>query len=467
MDAHQVSHHASLQGKAVRRLLRRGGRGRIGKLLAKMRTEDVAFMLRGFTPAEQFDVFRILASDFADEAPSVLLELDPPSRLGILEQLEPSAIAGLIAQVASDDAVFLLDSLPDALREEVLAIVDVETEKFSDLQAQLVYADDTAGRIMDNEFVALVDSTTVAEATEQIREVAQDIEMISYLYVVDDLGRLVGVTPLRNLLLAQPKATLRELMNPSVIHVHTATDQEEVAQLASRYDLLAIPVTDEDDHLVGIVTIDDIVDIVKAEATEDFYKMAGTSDDELIYEDKSWKIAGIRLPWILFNLVGLLLAGVVVGRFETAFESGLSVAVLVGFIPVIMGMAGNIGAQTSTIAVRGLATGRLQVTAGEVRRFTWQQLKVGVILGVVCSTLVAIAAVFLGESLVIPAAVGLSLFFTVQLASLNGVLIPVLFDRLGFDPAVASGPLVTTSNDVLGVLIYFSLTAVLFGWLGA
>lgn len=467
MDPNQVSSYAALQGKAVRRLLRRGGRARITKLVGKMRAEDVAFMLRGFTPAEQFDVFRLLVSDFSDEAPRVLLELDPQSRLGILEQLEAKTIAELIEAVASDDAVYLLDSLPVALRDEVMAIVDVETEKFSDLHAQLVYADDSAGRIMDTELVALSESTTVGGATEKIREVAQDIDMISYLYVVDDHGRLVGVAPLRNLLLARPEATLREVMNPSVIHVHTDTDQEEVAQLASRYDLLAIPVTDTDDRLVGIVTIDDIVDIVKEEATEDFYKMAGTSDDELIYQDRSLKVAGIRLPWILFNLVGLLLAGLVVGRFETAFDGELKVAVLVGFIPVIMGMAGNIGAQTSTIAVRGLATGRLQIAPGDVRRFTWQQIKVGAILGVVCSALVAMAAAVLGEPLVIPLAVGLSLFFTVQIASLNGVVIPVVFQRLGFDPAVASGPLVTTSNDVLGVLIYFGLTSLLFALLGA
>lgn len=462
MHALPVSRHAELQGKTVRRLLRRGGRARISKILAKMRVEDVAFMLRGFTPAEQFDVYKLLIADFPEQAGSVLLELDPPSRRGILEQLKPETVAELLALVNSDDAVFILDSLPDEQREQVLAIVDLNEEKFGDVQAQLVYADDTAGRIMDTELMALAEQTRVGDAVAKVRQFAKDVDMISYLYVVDDHGRLVGVTPLRHLLLADPEQSLAEVMNPSVIGVHTSTDQEEVAQLASRYDLLAIPVTDDENRLVGIVTIDDIVDIFKEEANEDFFKMAGTSDDEIVYQDRSFKVAGLRLPWILFNLIGLLAAGLVVTRFEQFFD----LAILVGFIPVIMGMAGNIGSQTSTIAVRGLATGRLQLAPGEIRKFTWQQVKVGALLGIACSTIVAVAAHFMGTPMSVPVAVGISLFLTVQLASLNGVLIPVLFHRLGFDPAVASGPLVTTSNDVLGILIYFTMTYALFQALG-
>ena len=462
MNVEQVSRHAELQGKTVRRLLRRGGRGRISKILAKMRVEDVAFMLRGFTPAEQYDVFKLLIADFRDQAGPVLLELDPPARRGILEQLKPETVAELLALANSDDAVYILDSLPEELREQVLAIVDLNEEKFGDVQAQLVYGDDTAGRIMDTELMALAEQTTVGDAVEQVRQFAKDVDMISYLYVTDDHNRLVGVTPLRNLLLADPGETLSEVMNPSVIQVHTSTDQEEVAQMASRYDLLAIPVTDDDHRLVGIVTIDDIVDIFKDEANEDFFKMAGTSDDEIVYQDRSFKVAGLRLPWILFNLVGLLGAGLIVTRFEEFFD----LAILVGFIPVIMGMAGNIGSQTSTIAVRGLATGRLQLAPGQIRKFTWQQFKVGLLLGLACSTIVAVAAYFMGTPMTVPVAVGISLFLTVQLASLNGVLIPVLFHRLGFDPAVASGPLVTTSNDVLGILIYFTMTYALFQALG-
>ncbi len=462
MDAFQVSRHAEVQGKMVRRLLRKGGRGRIARVIANMRPGDVAVMMRAFTPAEQFDVFKLLVAEEIDQAGEILLELDPQSRLGLLNQMKPETIGKLLETLSSDDAVFVLDALPEELRDQVIAIVDLEEEKFSDVQAQLAYADDSAGRIMDTEFLALEESTTIAEATEKLRIFARDVDMISYIYVVDDHGRLTGVSPLRTLLLADPDKSLDEVKNPSVIQVHTDTDQEEVAQLAARYDLLAIPVTDDDHRLVGIVTIDDILDIFKDEATEDFFKMAGTSDDELVYEDRSLKVAGIRLPWILFNLVGLLAAGMVVNRFESTFHTAL----LIGFIPVIMGMAGNIGSQTSTIAVRGLATGRLKIVPGQLKRFTWQQMKVGAILGVTCSVLVGIFAFIQTMHPAIPVAVAVSLFLTVQIASLNGVMVPVLFQRLGFDPAVASGPLVTTSNDVLGILIYFSMTALFFRLLG-
>ncbi|MCG8458747.1 MAG: magnesium transporter [Holophagales bacterium] len=454
MSVMQVSRHAELQGKIIRRLLRRGGRGRINKVLANMRTEDVAMMLRSFTPSEQLETFRILISDFPEEAPLVVVELDPQSRLGLLQDLKPETIARLVELVKSDDAVFILDSLPEELKGKVYEILEVEEERFSDVQAQLLFEEDTAGRIMDRELIALPEDTEVGDAIEKVRTFAQDVDMISYLYVVDDHGRLVGVAPLRSLLLAEPSQTLAEIMSPSVIQVHTDTDQEEVAQLASRYDLLAIPVCDEENRLVGIVTIDDIVDIFKEEATEDFYKMVGTSDDELVYQDRSFKVAGIRLPWILFNLVGLLGASVVVTRYEESFTP----AILVGFIPVIMGMSGNIGSQTSTITVRGLATGRLQVIPGELRKYAWQQLKVGMLLSLVCTSLVALAAFAFGRELSIALAVGTALFCSVLLASFNGVFIPVLFRRLGIDPALASGPLVTTSNDLFAVLIYFGIS---------
>ena len=455
MEEHRIP--TSRLGPTLRRLLRRGAKAKITRALARVRPEDVAILLQDFTPSEQIDIFRLLIQEFPEAASDVLVDLEPQTRLHLVADLTPERIAKLLALASVDDAVFLLDNLPDDLKEEVLRIVDIE-ERFSEVQQRLAYEDETAGRIMDSEFVALPVETTVQDAIAALRRIAKDVDMISYLYVVDEGDQLLGVTPLRQLLLANPDDTLRQIMNESVIRVHTDTDQEEVAQLAARYDLLAIPVTDDEGRLVGIVTIDDIIDVFKEEATEDFYKMAGTSDDELIHQDNSLKVAGIRLPWILFNLTGLLLAGYFTSRFEEAYD----LAALIGFIPVIMGMAGNIGSQTSTIAVRGLATGRLNTALSGVRTFLFQQLKVGAALGVVCSSIGAAAAFGYMREPIPTLVIGCSLFATVMLASLNGVMIPVLFERLGIDPAVASGPLVTTTNDVLGILIYFGLTGLLF-----
>ncbi|MEM7583094.1 MAG: magnesium transporter [Acidobacteriota bacterium] len=455
-----VSHRAERLGITVRRLLRRGARRRISKMLAEVRSEDVAVMLRAFTPGEQFGLFKILIDDYSQAASDVLIELEPETRLAILEQMSLEQVAKLLELAAVDDAVFLLEALPAELKEQVLEIVDLE-ERFSEVQARLTYEDDTAGRIMDSEFVALEEETVTSDAIAQLRQAAADVDMISYLYVVDRNDRLIGVTPLRQLLLAEPDHTLGEIMNASIIKVHTSTDQEEVAQLAARYDLLAIPVVNDDGRLVGIVTIDDIVDVFKEEATEDILKMAGTSENEIVYQDRSLRVAGIRLPWIIFNMGGLLLAGLVMARFEETFGN-VQLAALIAFVPVIMGMAGNIGSQTSTIAVRGLATGRLSLGQGHIRHFLWQQVKVGALLGIICSVVVAAVAFGFGRNPLISLAVGSSLFLSVQLASLNGVLIPVVFQRIGFDPAVASGPLVTTANDVLGVIVYFYLASLFF-----
>jgi magnesium transporter len=247
-------------------------------------------------------------------------------------------------------------------------------------------------------------------------------------------------------------------MTRSMIKVDTDTDQEDVAKLAARYDLLAIPVTDDMNRLLGIVTVDDIIDVVKEEATEDFFKMVGTSDDELVYEDRSFKVAGFRLPWLLVNLVGLIGAGMLLKYFEVTLQEAL---VLVFFLPVVMGMGGNVGSQTSTITVRGLATGRIGHGRLELRKYLWQQFKVGLILSLCCSTVVALGALVLEKNPSYALVVGSALMLVIVLAALNGACVPLLFQKLGIDPAVASGPLVTTSNDITGILIYFGIAYLL------
>ena len=466
MEPSYTPRRAELLGASLRRFTRRGARGHISKLLAKTRPEDVAIQLRGLTPSEQLDVFKVLIADYPESAGEVLTELEPDLRLSIVEDIDSQAIAGLIERMPVDDAVALVEDLPVALREQVLAIVDVRD--LGDVQEHLTYEDETAGRIMDSDFVALPEDSLVGDAVATMHELAAETENLLYLYVVDADQHLLGVTSLRQLLLSTPSKTLGEIITRSMIKAHTDTDQEEVAQLAARYDLLAIPVTDDDNRLVGIVTVDDIIDVFKEEATEDFFKMVGTSDDELVYQDRSFKVAGFRLPWLLINLVGLGLAGLLVERFQVNLSEALFLLV---FVPVVMGMGGNLGSQTSTIAVRGLATGRIGI--GQHRQFLWQQVKVGAILGLACATLAAVGAVVIERVFDLSGAgmsvslvhyafiVGVSLFLAILLASLNGALIPLVFERLGIDPAVAAGPLVTTTMDITGIVIYFGLASIL------
>lgn len=443
----------------VRRLVRREARQGLIKVLSKVRPEDVAVLLRGLTPAEQLRVFGILMKDFPDAVVDVLTEVSPNQRLELMGRLTPDQIGAIVERAPVDDAVFLIESLPSELRDRVLDLVDVKDLK--EVRSQLTYEDDTAGRIMDTGYFAVSEETTVGEAIAALRE-QQEVEMIFYLYVIDDVGHLRGVTSLRQLLLRRPERTLGEIMQSDLIKVSTDTDQEVVAQLAARYDLLAIPVTDDSNRLVGIVTVDDIVDVVREEATEDFYKMVGTSDDELQYSERSWKVAGIRLPWLLVNLVGLLLTGVLLQHFQSIHAEALF---LLAFVPAIMGMAGNSGTQTSTITVRGIATGRLAASSGRVRHFVWQQLKVGLLLGLITGLTVTGVAIGLHGNPIFGAVVGGALFLAIVLASLSGTLIPLLFQRLNIDPAVAAGPMVTTSSDIMGILVYFGLVSLLITFL--
>jgi len=460
---------AELLGSTFRRLVRRGALARVSKLLARTRPEDVALQLRGLMPSEQAVVFRILLAEYRESAGDVLTGLEPSLRSHLFEELEAQEIAGLLGEMPVDDAVSVVEDLPSELRASVMALT--ERSELEEVQEHLTYDDDSAGRIMDPHFFALSEKTTVGEAIAVIQK-GEDVENIFYLYVVDSEGRLVGVTSLRQLLLNPPETPLASLMSRAIIRADVDTDQEDVADLATRYDLLAIPIVDGD-RLVGIVTVDDIIDVVREEATEDFFKMVGTSDDEIVYQDRSFKVFRIRFPWLVVNLAGLAVAGLLIHWFEFRLSEAMF---LLPFVPVVMGMGGNIGSQTSTIAVRGLATGRITLDRATSRQFVWQQFKVGVLIGLACAALAAAGALVLprlpwlgleGEVALLPYAlvVGVSLFLAILVASVNGAFIPLVFEKLGIDPAVAAGPLVTTSNDISGIIIYFGLASLLIDYL--
>lgn len=441
----------------IRRLARRRARAHLSRLLGKVRPEDVAVSLSGLPPAEQGFVFQVLRNDYRDSVGEFLTTLDPSERLALLEELPRERVAGLLGEMAVNDAVAVVEDFPQEMREEILE--SGLKGELNEVQEALDYGEDTAGRVMDDEYFALRGSTRIADAIEQVRE-ATSTDMILYVYVVDEEQRLLGVASLRQLLLADPAQTLADVMTRSVISVGVDTDQEELARLVTRYDLLAIPVVGSEGRLEGIVSVDDIFDVLQEEADEDFLKMMGSSDNELLYQDRSWQVARIRLPWLLINLAGLTVAGILWEAFQLSLGERV---MLTWFVPVVMGMAGNIGTQASTITVRGLATGRVQIGGGH--RFLWQQLKVGLAIGIVCASLVAAGAYMIERNPAYGLVVGLSLMSAVLIASVSGSAMPLLFERLGIDPAVASGPMVTTTNDVTGILVFMGLSSAFIHYL--
>ena len=448
----------------VRRLVRRGSARRLSRVLGQVRPEDVSLLLEALTPAEQLKVVDIALADYADTVGEVFVELEPSARSELLGRISAEQGARIVEAMPVDDQVSVLETIPDEMREAIVGRMKA-TDR-AEVREQFAYADDSAGRLMTTEVFSLPQSTTVAGAIAEIQRVSDDVEMIFYLYVLDEEGYLAGVASLRQLLLSQPSKTLEEIMTSSLIEVTADTDQEEVAQLAARYDLLAIPVVDLERRLLGMITVDDVLSVVQQEVEEDVFKMMGTSDDELLYQGKPVRVARIRLPWLLVNMVGLLAGGFLIhGSQEYLVEKvGISLAeaaILVAFVPVIMGMGGNVGSQTATIAVRGIATGRLVQGSGRFRSFLWQQVKIGAVIALVCAALVTSVALYRESQPIYGLIIGVSLFLAIMIASLNGAAVPLLFERLGIDPAVASAPMVTTSCDVMGIGLYYGLAAAL------
>jgi magnesium transporter len=329
-----------------------------------------------------------------------------------------------------------------------------ESEEVEDL---LRYKDDTAGGIMVPDFIALRQDVTAKDAIESLQKEHLEVEMPFYLYVIDEYGKLVGVSSLRQLVVVQPETPLKEFMTTDVFSVQTDMDQEEVAKIVARYDILAVPVVDGSHKLVGIVTVDDVIDIFRREATEDILKMAGAGE-EFVETKSVLKSTKIRFPWLSASCIGGIIAIYIIGHYENTL---LKIAYLAAFIPVIMGMGGNIGTQSSTIVVRGLATGRLNV------RDFWtvilKELTIGFILGLLYGLLIGVVAQFSYSAESLAISVALAVICSMSLAALIGSLVPMSFAKINIDPAVAAGPFVTTAIDIIAVFFYFLIATTLLG----
>jgi magnesium transporter len=307
------------------------------------------------------------------------------------------------------------------------------------------------------DFIALREDITAREAIESLQKEHLEVEMPFYLYVIDEYGKLSGVSSLRQLVVVPPETPLKDFMTTDVFSVQTDMDQEEVAKIVARYDILAVPVVDETNRLVGIVTVDDVIDIFRREATEDILKMAGAGE-EFVETKSVLKSTRIRLPWLFASCVGGIVAFFIIGKFESSLSK---FAYLAAFIPVIMGMGGNIGTQSSTIVVRGLATGRLNI------RDFWsvilKELSIGIILGLIYGLIIGSVAQFRYSMMALAVSVALAVISSMTIAALVGSLVPMSFAKINIDPAVATGPFVTTAIDIVSVFFYFLIATTLLG----
>ncbi len=409
---------------------------------------DLAELVEDLPDEHKAELFDYLSDE---EAVQIAQGMEEHRQRALFTLLTPRRASSILKKMSTDDVADILSEIPLPLREEILEALGEEAEEIRSL---LKYPEDSAGGIMTTEFISLTADTPVEEAIRRLREIAPRAETIYYVYVVDEAARLTGVLSLRELIAASDGTQIKEIMNTNIIAVEAETDQEEVARLVARYDLLAIPVVSGDGRLMGIITVDDILDVIEEEATEDIYRLGGTSEVEGvdITQASVRQVVARRLPWLFISLVGGLLSGSVIGGFEATLEK---IIVLAVFIPVIMDMGGNVGTQSSTIFVRGVATGA--IGAEQTWSYFFKEIKTGLAIGFFSGLLIALVT-FLWKGIpVLGLVVGVSMFGTVILAALIGTLVPMLCNKVGIDPAVTAGPFVTTIKDVTGLMIYFTI----------
>jgi magnesium transporter len=435
---------------SIRRLLRRGATGHLLNLLQRVHPADIPPLFKYITEAESHSILKLLVDKDLARAADVATALHPSAAAEILARLEVPEISRLLQLCPSDDAAEIVASMPEELREAVLS--QMREEEGDEVQDLLSYAEETAGRIMSTDYIALSEETSAADAINVLRS-KTDMETMFYVYVVDTRNHLLGVVSLRQLILADPATPLRSFMSTNVISVRTDADQEEVARLVARYDFLAVPVVDDQNKLMGIITVDDVIDVIREEATEDFYKLAGTSEEERL-QRSVLGAAKLRLPWLTVSLVEGIVAVLIFSAYLGAFEN--TSLVLVAFLPILAAMGGNIGTQSATIVVRGLATGRFELK--QVWHVILRETRIAAILGVGYGVLLSVVSVFLPWGHLPPRApfvIGGSICAIMILAAAVGSFLPMLCARISVDPAIATGPFLTSLMDILGMVVYF------------
>jgi len=439
---------------SIKRLLRRDATTHLRKIVNKTHAADLSVVFRSLSVYNQRELFEMIED--IEQKGVLFSELDEDTFMALIEGMDLDNIVGVLEHMPTDDVADLIGRLPDEMSDAILE--RMKKKDSEEVEGLLRYGDDTAGGIMVPDFIALREDATAKEAIESLQKEHLDVEMPFYLYAVDEYGKLVGVSSLRQLVVVPPESPLKDFMTTDVFSVQTSMDQEEVAKIVARYDILAVPVVNETNQLVGIVTVDDVIDIFREEATEDILKMAGVSGEEFVETQSVARSTRIRLPWLFASCIGGIIAFFIIGHFEGSLRK---LAYLAAFIPVIMGMGGNIGTQTSTIVVRGLATGRLNI------RDTWsvvlKELAIGFILGMVYGLLIGMVAQLRYSTIQVAISVGLAVISSMSVAALVGSLVPMGFARINIDPAVATGPFVTTAIDIISVYFYFEIATTLLG----
>ncbi len=431
----------------IRRLLRHGDEERVAKALDKFRPAELADLFRHFSASEQAAFVQILvdvnqAAETLSEIPDAILE-------ELLNNTQIDLLTSILARMPTDDAAAAVGMLELERRERVLNSFEASfRERIEHIRN---YPKDSAGSIMSGEMLTLPENLTAQEAIDRIRILAKSSEFIFYVYVLNDNGTFVGVVPLRRLISAQPDSPLKEVMVTDPIAVLANEDQEKVAEIVARYDLLAVPVVDEKFFLLGVITVDDVIDVMKAEATEDMYLMQGLSEEDRVYSPMSVSIKK-RFPWMVLNLFSVFVTAAVVGLFERSIAE---VVILATFMPVVAGMGGNGGNQTLTVVTRGIALGELKFS--DSKSAILKQLFVGLVIGLGIGLITGLAAYLWKGNPFLGLILFVAMMINMTVAGFTGAAVPIFLKTIKQDPALGGGVIVTTFTDIVGFFAFLSL----------
>ncbi len=425
-------------------------------ILADIYPADIALIIDNLEEQEGLGLFKLLDDETQAE---VLLELGEYQKEFILDHLSTGEISGIVGEMDSDDATDIIGDLEEDKAEDVLG--QMEAEDSSEVKELLNYPEDSAGGIMQKEYVTVNAADSINRAVEIIREEAPDNEHLYHVWVTDDSGRLQGIVSLKKIIVAldTPSVIMADIMSTEVISVTVDTDREEVASIMRKYDLVSVPVVDENQRVAGKISFDDIAEIMEEEFTEDVAKIVGSDAEEL--ESKSpFQVAWLRLPWVLITLGIQFLAGVVINYYD---ETLAKVLLLTSFMPIISAISGNTGLQASAMTVRALATGGISLNrwAEPVKR----SLQISLIIGSICGLIIGLIGAFWFGKAIFGVVVGISMLISINISAFVGTTTPLLSKRMGFDPAITVGPFETAFQDVVGITVFLTLSTFALRWL--
>ena len=413
-------------------------------LIADLHIADIAEIIEGISPNNAHFLFDLIEEE---KSAAVLVELEDDTREELLSDLTPREIAEeVIDNLESDDAADIIGELAEEKKEEVLSHIE-DIEHASDISDLLTYPEDTAGGLMAKELIKVNENWNTLQCLKEIRKQAEDVKKVYTIYVVDDNNKLLGLLSLRELLLTEKSTAIKDIIYTEIISVKVNEDDEHVANIMNKYDLIALPVVNDLNQLLGRITIDDVMDVAKEEAEKDYQMASGISED-IESSDTVWELTRARLPWLLIGMLGGLLGAKVIGIFD--LKKNIELAF---FIPLIAAMGGNVGVQSAAIVVQGLANDSLKME--NIFQKLIKELGVGLLNGIICSVIILGAAFGLGYSMELSMTVSISLLAVIIFAALFGTFIPLTLEKYKIDPALATGPFITTINDLLGLFIYF------------